>query len=110
MRAVGTRVTKACAFVNTARKKMEGFTKQDLKWAYLSRKAQSVLAHPSDSKLSEVRDMPGITNIPSSARDVANANNIYGSDLGGKRGKAVREKPVRAKGKTLCLYPTTSIS
>ena len=71
------------AFVNTVKKNMEGFTKQDLKGAYLARKAQNVLAHPSDSKLSEVRDMPGITNIPSSARDFANANHIYGSDLGG---------------------------
>ena len=44
-------------------------------------------AHPSDSKLSKVRDMPGVTKIPSNACAIANTNHIYGPDLGGKRGR-----------------------
>ena len=102
---MGIPENKAFTFINTIKKNMEGSMKQDLKGAYLAHKAQNVLAHLSDSKLSEVREMPGVANIPLNACDIANGNHIYGPNLGGKGGKVVREKPVQAYGEDIVSVP-----
>ena len=39
---------KAFSLVQTVRKNMEGYTKHEIKDASLARKAQAILAHPSD--------------------------------------------------------------
>ncbi len=73
---------------------MEGFTKKDLQGAYLAHKAQSILSHSSDKTFGEmVSGISGILNIPSRPLDLANANHIYGKDLGGVRDKTTRIKP-----------------
>ncbi len=74
--------------VQTVRKNREDFTEQDLQGAYLAHKAQSVLAHPLDKTFMQmVSRVFGIVNVPSQPHDQINANHIYGSDLGGHRGK-----------------------
>ncbi len=74
----------AYALVKTVQKNTEGFTKKDLQGAYLAHKAQLVLSHPSDKKFGEmVSGFSGVSNIPSCPHDLANANHIYGKDLGG---------------------------
>ncbi len=43
----------------------------------------------------------GVSNIPSRPHDLANANHIYGKDLGGVRGKTTRIKPDRVYEETV---------
>ncbi len=70
---------------------MEGFTKHVFQVSYLARKAQLALSHSLDKTFTEmVSVISGVMNIPSHPLDLANANQIYSSDLVGLRGKEER--------------------
>ena len=89
---------KAFVFIQTIRENMDGFTQREITEAHLARKAQSVLGHVSNGEMTKlVSNASGITNLPFHAHAVANADSIYGKDLGGVRGKTVRMKPERAR-------------
>ena len=63
---------------------MEGFTKHKVKGANLARKAQAILGHPTSKELSQVVTSNfGINNSPVNPIDIANADIIYGSNIGG---------------------------
>ena len=89
---------------------MEGFTKHELKGANLAHKAQAILGQPTSKELSQVVSSNfGINNCPVNPIDIANADVIYGPDLGSVRGKTVRRKPECVRGgKT--AYQMTSTS
>ena len=89
---------KAFVFIQTIHQKMEGFTKHKVKEAHLACKAQVVLGHLSNREMTKlVSNASGITNLPFHALVVANANAVYGKDLGGGgRGKTVSGKQERA--------------
>ncbi len=90
------------AMVQTVRKNMEGYNKHNIQGAYLAHKAQAVLAHPLDKTfLQTVSGISGISNVPHRPHDQVNPNNIYGSNLGGHRGKSVRFKHSRANEETV---------
>ena len=81
---------KAAVFVQTIRKNMEGFTKQEVREANLVHKTQSILAHPQEREFVEiVSSHYGIANIPTCSSHIANANLLYGKDLGELRRRQV---------------------
>ena len=83
---------------------MESFTKHKVKGANLARKTQAILGHPTSRELSKVVSINfGVTNCPVNPIDVANADVIYGPNLGGVRAKTVRHKPERVHGETLSI-------
>ncbi len=56
---------KAFVFIQTIRENMDGFTKREVKEAHLARKAQSVLGHVSNGKMTKlVSNASGISNLP----------------------------------------------
>ncbi len=78
---------KAFVFIQIIRKNMEGFTKREVKEAHLACKAQSVLGHVSKGEMTKLmNNASGITNLPFCTLAVANADAIFGKDLGGGEG------------------------
>ncbi len=78
---------------------MDGFTKREVKEAHLARKAQSVLGHVSNGEMTKlVSNESGITNLPFHTLAVANADAIYGKDLGGVRGNCEKETRASLRG------------
>ena len=97
---------KALVFIQTLRENMEGFTVREVKEAHLARKAQAVLGHVSNGEMTKlVSNASGITNLPFHALAVANADALYGKDLGGVRGETVRGKPERAREEGIVSIP-----
>ena len=70
---------------------MEGFTKHKVKGANLARKAQATPGHPTSKELSQVVSGKfGINDYPVNPINIANADSIYGPDIGRIRAKTVR--------------------
>ena len=88
--------------VETVRGNVEGFTKRELAKANLARKAQAVLASPSETEFMKmVSNNTGVKNIPIVPSDLTRARIIFGPDRPNVAGKTVRKKPARVDTDTL---------
>eukprot|EP00804_Cyclotella_cryptica_P010749 CCRYP_005527-RA/>CCRYP_005527-RA protein AED:0.26 eAED:0.17 QI:0/0/0/1/1/1/3/0/840 len=80
--------------VQTVRQNFEGYTREEIKKAMEARDAQAMMAHPSHGTLKHlVSSTNAVRNLDISIPAIANANNLFGPDLGAVRGKTVRQRP-----------------
>ena len=85
-------------FIETVRKNMAGFTREEVKRAELARNAAAMMAHPPLDKLKQaVSNTNLIGPVPFDATDLTNAEIIFGPDRGAIRGKSVRQRPSRVR-------------
>ena len=77
--------------VQTVRGNYEGYTREEVENARKAREAQAMMAHPLDEMLKHL--VNAVKNIDISAPAIANAKTLFGPDLGGVRGKMVRQRP-----------------
>ena len=98
IRELGTEGVAMAQMVETVRENREGFTKRQLEKATLARKAQAVLASPSEKDfMNMVSNNTGVKNIPVMPSDLTRANVIFGPDRRNVQGKTVREKSARVE-------------
>ena len=87
----------AAMLVQTIRQNFEGYTRQEVERAILARKMQSRGGHPSEAVLKrEVsRTSPSslFNDTPITAKDITNAQNIFGPSTACIKGKWVRGRP-----------------
>ena len=85
-------------FVETVRKNMEGFTKEEVLAATRAREAMAMMAHPPLEKMKHLVSRTNLLgNVPFTADDLTNSNLIFGPDRGAVRGKTTRRKPSRVR-------------
>ena len=70
---------------------------QQVKRAILVRRAQAMIATPSEKRFKEMISNRELANCPVTVQDITNAHAIFGPDLPGVRGKTVRRKPSRVE-------------
>ncbi len=83
--------------IKTVRNNYEGFTKKEIALANEARKAMAKIGHPTEREFTKMVRHKMITNCPITAKDIANANKIFGPDLPGMRGKTTQVKPEAVK-------------
>ena len=83
----------AAMLVNTIADNYEGFTKREVVKAHEARRFQRMIGCPSDRDYQGMVREKLIANCPVTVSDVQHANQIFGPDLAGLRGKTVRRKP-----------------
>ena len=81
--------------IETIRKNMEGFSRKEVKGAHLARIAQSMVAHPPDSKFKLMVSLPSLKKFPVTVNDLTNARAIFAPDQPGLAGRSTRQKPQR---------------
>ena len=84
-------------FAQTVRQRYEGFTREQVKRAILARRAQAMIATPSEKRFKEMVSNRELANCHVTVQDITNAHAIFGPDLPGVRGKTVRRKPSRVE-------------
>jgi hypothetical protein len=72
---------------------MEGFTQREVEEARAAREAQGMIGHPTDRDFLGIVRANYILNCPVTESAVKNANQIFGPDLAGVRGRTVRRPP-----------------
>ena len=77
-------------FVNTVRDNKTKYSVQDYKMAEYSRKLYCTLGRPSTHDFIKLVENNVLINCPITRRDIENANNIFGLDLGSLKGKTTR--------------------
>ena len=86
------------SFIETVRKNMEGFTREEVERATMAREAMAMMAHPPLEKLKQVVSNTNLFgDIPFNATDLTNSNLIFGPDRGAIRGRSVRQRPHRVR-------------
>ena len=77
------------------RQSYEGYTKKQVQGAILSRKASGLVGYPYEQDLKYLVSIQNLDYCPLTIHNVNNARAIFGPDIAGVRGKAVRQKPDR---------------
>ena len=77
----------ALDFVRTVRGNMEGFTSREIEEARAARKAQRMMSHPTGCNPLRMVHANMITNCPITVSVAQNANQIFGPDHAGVRGR-----------------------
>ncbi len=72
---------------------MDGFTRREVEEARAVREAQGMIGHPTDWDFLGMLRANYIFNCPVTETAVKNANQIFGPDLAGVRGRTVRRPP-----------------
>jgi len=83
----------ALDFVQMVHGNMEGFTQREVEEARAAREAQGMIGHPTDCNFLGMVRANYILNCPVTQSAVKNANQIFGPDLAGVRGRTVRRPP-----------------
>jgi len=83
----------ALDFVQTVRGNMEGFTRREVEEAREAREAQGMMGHPTDRDFLGMVRGNMVANCPVTVSTAQNANDIFGPDLAGVRGRTVRRPP-----------------
>jgi hypothetical protein len=83
----------ALCFVQTVRGNMEGYTACKIEDARAAQAAQAMLGHPVDQDFLGTVGANLIDNCPITESAIINANQIFGPDLAGVRGRTVRRPP-----------------
>ena len=83
----------ALEFIQTVRGNMDGFTRREIDEARAAREAQGMMGHPTDRDFLGMVRANMITNCPVTVSAAQNANDIFGPDLAGVRGRTVRRPP-----------------
>ena len=91
--------SEAVNMLHTVRMKYEGYTKKGVEAYILVRKLQARFGHPSDAEFKNMARDKLLKNCPVKLEQITNANNIFGPNFSGLRGKSVRTKPTRVKKK-----------
>jgi hypothetical protein len=86
----------ALEFIQTVRGNMDGFTRREIDEARAAREAQGMMGHPTDRDFLGMVRANMITNCPVTVSAAQNANDIFGPDLAGVRGRTVRRPPEAA--------------
>eukprot|EP00956_Cyclotella_meneghiniana_P026461 scaffold57247_cov37-Cyclotella_meneghiniana.AAC.7 len=93
-----TRVPEDFVFIETVRKNMEGFTKEEVQRASAARDAMAMMAHPPMEKMRHMVSRTNLVkNIPFTVTDLNNSEILFGRDRGAIRGKTVRRRPGRVR-------------
>ena len=78
-------------------KNFEGFTKEEILKAELSRKMQSMLGNPSALRFKEIGIVEGLRDCPIEFNDVTNSSTICCRNRKRFRGASIRHKPKRVR-------------
>ena len=82
------------ALIQTVRGNFDGYTREAVQRAIAARDAQAMMAHPSDETMKHlVSSTNAVRNVDISVCEISNARQLFGTDLGGVRGKTVRRRP-----------------
>ena len=84
-------------YVQTVNANYEGFTKEEVKRAYLAREAAGMIGGPSEVKMQFLVSNNKLDECPFNLQDVRNAYKIFGPNLSTVRGKTVRRAPARVQ-------------
>ena len=84
--------------IETVRKNMGGFTREEIEGAKLSGQTQGRVGHPPDAVFKQLIGTKDLKNNPSSLDDVANRIAIFGSNVNRLKGAATRKIPHRVVG------------
>ena len=79
--------------IETVRNNFEGFTKEEILKAKLSRKTQSMLVDPPAVRFKEIVSAEGLRNFPVEVNDVTNSSDIFGPNRNKLRRSNTRQKP-----------------
>ena len=79
--------------IDTVRKTMEGFSKCEVGEAKAACEAQAMLGHPTNRKFLGMVHSHMISNYNVTDTAIHNADQIFGPDLAGVRGRTVRQPP-----------------
>jgi hypothetical protein len=83
----------ALDFVQTIRGNYDGFTRREVEEARAAREAQGMLGHPTDCDFLGMVRANMVANCPVTVSAAQNANQIFGPDIAGVRGRTVRRPP-----------------
>jgi hypothetical protein len=83
----------ALDFVQTIRGNYDGFTRREVEEARAAREAQGMLGHPTDRDFLGMVRANMVSNCPVTVSAAQKANQIFGPDLAGVRGRTVRRPP-----------------
>ncbi len=88
----------AICLINTIRGNAEGYTKRQIKKAQEARRAMSMVGGPTEREFTQMVRRNQLPNCNITPNDIKHANDIFGPDLAGIRGKTTRRKPERVEG------------
>ncbi len=83
----------ALDFIQTIRGNYDGFTRREVEEARAAREAQGMLGHPTDRNFLGMVRGNMVSNCPVTVSAAQNANQIFGPNLAGVRGRTVRRPP-----------------
>jgi len=89
---VKTKKTKIGTTFNTVDENKGKYSRRDVARATLARKLQRTIGRPSLRKYIDVVERNLLPNCPVTKQDIITAENIFGPDLGIRKGKTVRKK------------------
>eukprot|EP00804_Cyclotella_cryptica_P029934 CCRYP_017818-RB/>CCRYP_017818-RB protein AED:0.41 eAED:0.41 QI:0/0/0/1/0/0/2/0/209 len=88
------RENDSLVMVQTVCGNFKGYTRKDMDTARMACEVQAMMAHPLDETLKHlVSSTNAMRNIDISVPAIANAKKLLGPNLGGVRGKTVRQRP-----------------
>jgi hypothetical protein len=72
---------------------MQGYTMREVERARLAQKIQGMLGFPSNQDFKKMVEGNQLVNCPITTKDIINAENIFGRNVGCLKGKTTRKKP-----------------
>ena len=83
--------------LKTDQKKVEGYTKKQVKNAILVKKTQSMIAHPTDEKFKQMSSSKCLKNCRVTVADTTNVKAMFVPKQSGLRGEIVGHRPNRVE-------------
>lgn len=84
---------RAITLLNTVAENVESHTAREVEQAKLARKIQAMVGYPSDQDFMKMVESNQLINCPISTKDISNANDIFGRNVGNLKGKTTRKVP-----------------
>jgi hypothetical protein len=89
-----TKTVDGTLLVQTVQENFKGYTKREILQSKVARRAHAMIGSPSEKDYMGMVSSNIIKNFPITVSNVANVQNIFGTDLGCIQGKTVQRTPV----------------
>ncbi|KAL7468004.1 hypothetical protein ACHAXS_008235 [Conticribra weissflogii] len=93
----------AVCLINTIRGNTKGYTKRQVEEAQEARRALAMVGGPTENEFTQMVRQNHLPHCNLTPDTIKQANDIFGPDLAGIRGKTTRRKPERVKNKIILI-------